>query len=76
MQALHDSEEFDSHMNDFCDFVAHNYKEYFNSLYLNQPADLTTLRKYIHLLCVADAGKADYARDVLRFYIEAETNKA
>lgn len=77
-QALHDSHEFEQagHMADFCDYVSFNYKEYFDAVYLDQPADLTSLRRYVQLLRTADANKAEYARDLLRFFIEGQTNKA
>lgn len=76
-QALHDSHEFEQagHMSDFCDYVSFNYKEYFDAVYLDQPADLTALRRYVYLLRAGNANDAEYARDLLRFFIEAQTNK-
>lgn len=77
-QALHDSHEFEQagYMSDFCDYVSFNYISYFDAVYLDQPADLAPLQRYVQLLRTADHGKAEYARDLLRFFIEGQTNKA
>lgn len=78
MQALHDSHEFEDagHMGDFCDYICYNYNEYFTAVYMDQPADLTPLRKYVHLLHTADASNQEYAYDLLRFFVQGQTNNA
>ena len=77
-QALRDSHEFEQLglMGDFCDYVAFNYNDYFDAVYLDQPADLTALRRYASLLRAADVGQAEYARDLLCYFVESQRNKA